>query len=189
MLGRDLSRAVGGGILLGSALFMPLGLYLQWAIPGDGPYEYFVTFFSLVLPLFALGIGYLISIPLGMRRVAITVAMTVFCLVQVWLYVPQISRRIGPWEELRRLLLKKAEEVQSFREERRIPSDRRLSHEEIELAETLLFTPAPTFTFPFPRRQVAVRIMRTVPPYVGVNYGKGRNCVFDLDTMWATYCD
>ncbi len=189
MSGGGLSWAAGLGLLLASASFIPLGLYLQWAVPGDGPYEYGVTALSLILPLLALVAGYFSSLASWVKRVVITVTLSVFCLVQVWLYVPQISRRIGPWKDLRGLLLAKAEEVQSFREERGIAPDRALSREEVALAQSSVFTPTPTFTFPFPRRQVTVRLMKAEPPYVGVDYGDGRTCVFDLTTMWATYCD
>ncbi len=189
MSGEGLTWAVGLGLLLASASFVPLGLYLQWAVPGDGPYEYGVTAVSLILPLLALCVRHHSSLASWMKRLVITVALSVFCLVQVWLYVPQLSRRIGPWEDLRGLLLAKADEVQSFREERGIAPDRVLSREEVALVQSSVFAPAPTFTFPFPRRQVRVRLMKAEPPYVGVDYGNGRNCVFDLNTMWATYCD
>jgi hypothetical protein len=32
-------------------------------------------------------------------------------------------------------------------------------------------------------------MMQTIPPYVGVSFGEGRNAVFDLTTMICTYSD
>jgi len=46
-----------------------------------------------------------------------------------------------------------------------------------------------TFTFPLVGRTVRIRLMQTYPPYVGVDYGDGRNCVFDLKSMRMTYVD
>lgn len=182
-------KVVAFGGLVGLGAFIPLGLYLQWAIPGDGPYEYGVTLLSLLLPLLAIGMRFIPLSSSSVRLAVISAAFSAFFLVQVWLYFPQLSRRVGPWKDLRELLLAKSQQVQLFLDEQGIARDRLLTRQEVASAQSALFDPAPTFYFPLPHRRVEVRIILAEPPYVGVSYGNGRNCVFDLSSMYATYCD
>jgi hypothetical protein len=70
----------------------------------------------------------------------------------------------------------------------RIPEHRQLTHEELQAIGSRLGT-GPTFTFPLVRRTVTLRWMVTYPPYVGVDYGAGRNVVFDLKSMRHIYAD
>jgi hypothetical protein len=173
------------GLLLGALIFVPIALCLQWAVPGDGPYEYAVTFGSVI----GLGVGMALAGRVGAKVVLHTSLLLLFVLTQVWLYVPRVSRNVGPWKPLRAELMSKSTEVEEFRRASGIPSDRVLTRHEVALLQEALFDPPPTFTFPFPRREVRIRILTAEPPYVGVDYGRGRNCVFDLRSMHATYCD
>jgi len=178
-----------GGLGAGVLLLAPLALYLQWALPGDGPYEYLVTLLSLPLLVLAAALLLLRRLPPGVRQLGVSAFLAFFVLLQLWIYVPQLSRRVGQWHELRRMLIRQSVHVEKALRQQNIRSDRPISRTEIALLERQLFTPQPTFRFEFPPREVTVRILLAVPPYVGVDYGGGRNCVFDLESMVATYCD
>jgi hypothetical protein len=177
------------GVALALALFAPVALYLQWALPGDGPYEYLVTALSLPLVVLSAALVLLRMIPCMARRLAITTCLCLFILVQVWVYVPQLSRRVGQWKELRTMLVHKSEEIEEALRQWGVSETRPLSRAELALLEERLFTPRPRFDFDLPPRAVTLRILSAVPPYVGVDYGEGRNCTFNLDSMVATYCD
>lgn len=103
--------------------------------------------------------------------------------------VPPIGRRVGPWAELRRLLVATSREVAEARAALDIPQDRQLTTDEMRQIEALVLNPAPEYTFPIIRRTVRLRLMRTSPPYVGVDFGGGRRAVFDLQTMVMIYAD
>jgi hypothetical protein len=103
--------------------------------------------------------------------------------------VPPIGRRVGPWAELRRLLVAKSREVAEARAALDIPRDRPLTADEMHRIEALVLNPAPEYTFPIIRRTVRLSLMRTSPPYVGVDFGGGRRAVFDLKTMGVIYAD
>lgn len=171
------------------AFLAPVALYLQWALPGDGPYEYFVTVLSLPLVILSAVLTLIRRTRTTATRVATATPMMFFIFLQVWIYTPQLSRGIGQWTDLRAMLVDKSREIEIARGEMGLPVDRPLSRNEIELLEERLLTPRPRFDFYFPSKSVTLRILSAVPPYVGVDYGEGRNCTFDLDSMVATYCD
>ena len=106
---------------------------------------------------------------------------------QVLLFVPEVSRTIGPWARLRDLLRQEERRVIEATQARGIPSRSPLDLATFESIRRDLARPS--FTFPLVRRTVHVRMMTTEPPYVGVDYGGGRNCIFDLHTMRVIYAD
>jgi hypothetical protein len=178
-----------GGFGAGVLFLAPLAMYLQWALPGDGPYEYLVTLLSLPLLFLAAALLLLRALPSGVRRFGVSAFLAFFVLLQLWVYVPQVSRRVGQWRNLRSMLVSQSVQVEAALRQQSIPTDRPISRSEIALVEQQLFTPRPTFRFDFPPKEVTIRILLAEPPYVGVDYGGGRNCVFDLESMVATYCD
>jgi len=171
------------------ALFAPVALYLQWAVPGDGPYEYLVTALSLPLVVLSVALVSLRKIPCTAKRLAMTIFLSLFILLQGWVYVPQVSRRVGQWKGLRTMLVDKSSEIENVLRQLGVPEGRPLSRDDLALLEQRLFTPQPRFDFYLPSRTVTLRLLAAVPPYVGVDYGEGRNCIFDLESMVATYCD
>jgi hypothetical protein len=177
------------GCAVAMVFFAPVALYLQWALPGDGPYEYFVTALSLPLVVLAAVLTLMRRLRTTSGRFTIATLLGFFTVLQVWVYTPQLSRKVGQWTDLRAMLLDKSSEIESARNEMGLPVDRPLSRNEVELLEERLFTPRPGFEFYFPSKAVTLRILSAEPPYVGVDYGEGRNCTFDLDSMVATYCD
>jgi hypothetical protein len=67
--------------------------------------------------------------------------------------------------------------------------DGRLTMSQYNDIQEKLFTPSPTFQFEGTRQPVRLRMMQTVPPYVGVDSGSGANAVFDPTTMVCIYSD
>lgn len=185
------------GLLVTVALFVPVGLFLQWALPVDIPYPYYELAFSLC----SLAFLTIVLLLLGRRRrvarrgAGQTGRLLVVCLLvllgltQVFIFVPQIGRRIGPWADLRSLLLQKAQEVEDARVELGIPANRYLTAQERERIEAMVFAAPEEFTFPLINKKVTLRMMSTEPPYVGVDYGSGRRVIFDLDSMTVIYAD
>jgi len=181
-------------ILLTVALFVPAGLYLQWALPEDGPYESVFSLSSVPILIVALVLLWTVRKARdGTTRRAGTVAATCllvfFALAQVFVWVPQISRRIGPWVELRSLLIRKSSEVEDARTQSGIPADRDLTGEEMTRIEAMVFEPPEKFVFPLLNKKVTLRMMSIRPPYVGIDYGGGRRVVLDLESMKAMYAD
>jgi hypothetical protein len=66
---------------------------------------------------------------------------------------------------------------------------RRLTDTEYDAVKSRLLTRQPTFASRGFREPLKIRMMQTIPPYVGVDFGEGRNAVFDLTTMICTYSD
>jgi hypothetical protein len=178
-------------------VFAPLGLFLQWFLPGDGPYELLVSLLSSPLLLIGVLVAYqsrststqslerggIVSKGLALFTLAL------FVEIQVFAYVPEVGRRVGPWDDLRGLLIEKAADVVREREALGLPADQPLSRLQVERIDAAALTPRPTFTFPLVHQTVKIRLMSGVYPYVGVDYGHGRNCIFDLKSMRATQCD
>ena len=171
-------------LLLGVSLFLPLFLYLQWWLPGDGPYE--------VLPLaIAFCAGGLASWRLRDAGPTIELlartTLVLAGLVGLQVLFPQVSRRVGPWVSLRRVLIQRSSEVANTAAALGIPPGKPIPRNLVGVNEERVAVPR--FYFPLVGREVRVRLMTTVPPYVGVDYGGGRNCVFDLGSMECTYAD
>jgi hypothetical protein len=174
-------------------VFIPVGVYLQWSVPRDA--------FPLVCMYPLIGVSILVVALIVWRKSRTAprmqwpmrvgaVCLLVFC--AFWLIatsIPPIGRRIGPWSELRRMLVEKSQEVVEARATLSVPANRQLTREEVGQIERMVFDPAPAYTFPIINQTVHVRMMSTVPPYVGVDFGSGRRAVFDLATMVVIYVD
>jgi hypothetical protein len=95
------------------------------------------------------------------------------------------SRHFGQWAQLKELLGRYSNLVAA---EAKGPEGR-LTPEQYRDIQARLLTPAPTFQFAGTQEPVRLRMMMTIPPYVGVDFGHGANAVFDLRTMWCIYSD
>jgi hypothetical protein len=109
--------------------------------------------------------------------------------VELVIFVPEVSRRIGSWAELRTILLEGQARVVAARQQLSIPEERPLTGAELSHVRAVLPSTLATFRFPIVGKTAAVRVMRTHPPYVGLDYGNGRNVVFDLHSMRMVYVD
>jgi hypothetical protein len=190
------SKTANGAVL--ALLFVlvaavPVGAYIQWCVPGDLPARACVYPPICIVLLAAAWIlrrkgraseerGWPLS-----AGAASLFALTIAVLVAT--YVPPISRRVGPWAELRNLLVAKSREVAEARVALGVPPDRQLTAGEMHQIEALVLNPVPEYTFPIIRRTVRLRLMCAMPPYVGVDFGGGRRAVFDLSTMVMIYAD
>lgn len=180
--------------LLSAIAFVPLGLYLQWCLPIDGPFELLLSLASLPLLMIALVLlNKLPVIPPGFRKPSLAplaVGLLVFfSLLQVSTLAPSITRRIGPWHELRSRLVLKSQEVRDARAQLGILENTSLTPEEWARIEETVFAIPEEFVFPILNKRVTLQMMSHVQPYIGLNYGGGRRVVFDLDTMWVIYAD
>ena len=181
-------------LLLTVILSLPVGLFLQWALPLDGPY-------ALCLSIFTVPILFLARIlprrerasarhdPKPLVQLLATCLLAFFCLLQVFILVPPISRRIGPWAELRSRLVLKSQAVQEARVQLGIPAGRSLTPKEMDQIEQMVFAVPEEFVFPLVNRRVVLTMMWPRPPYVGIDYGGGRRAVFNLNSMIAIYTD
>jgi hypothetical protein len=95
------------------------------------------------------------------------------------------SRHFGEWRELRAELARYSDKVAKAAPDR----TRLLTHAEYEAIKGRLFTSEPTFVSRAFREPLRIRMMQTYAPYVGVDFGAGRNAVFDLTIMICTYSD
>ena len=103
---------------------------------------------------------------------------------------PSVTRRIGPWHELRARLVQKSHEIDEARAQLGIPEQGTLSQVEIAQIEAAVFGAPEEFVFPIIGKRVTLKLMLHYQPYVGVRYGNGsRGVIFDLDTMQAIYAD
>jgi hypothetical protein len=174
--------------------YLPLGAYLQWAVPGDCPPPFTCAWPSLS--------GAVLVAALALRHkrrtvpgrgwpmhVAAACLFTLSALLLVTTSLPPIGRRIGPWAELRALLVYKSEQAAQARAALGIPQGRYLDAGEMDAIERMVLEPPVRYTFPIIGRTVQVRLMRAGPPYVGVDFGGGRRAVFDLATMAVIYAD
>jgi hypothetical protein len=173
-------------VLLGASLFLPVFLYLQWSLPRDGPYE--------VVPVAiagsaAVAAAWALQSAGPVVKVFARTTLVLASLVGAQVLFPQVSRRVGPWASLRRILMEQSSEVARAAAGVGVPPGKPIPREVIAEIEARLVVPRPRFSFPLVQRDVRVRIMMTIPPYVGVDYGEGRNCVFDLGSMKCTYAD
>lgn len=183
------------GALLGAVAFVPVGLYLQWALPIDGPGELFVSLLSVPLLLVALALlsrpVVVPSWPRRSRRTSLAIGILVFfALIQATIFFPSITRRIGPWHELRARLVQKSQEIDDARARFGVAESVKLTPEQIAQIEAAVFPTPEEFVFPIINRRVILKLMTYRRPYVGVRYGTGsRGVIFDLDTMLAIYAD
>jgi hypothetical protein len=95
------------------------------------------------------------------------------------------SRHFGEWRELKVLLHRYSDMV-----EKEVPDrNRSLTHVEHEAIKGRLFTSEPVFVSRGFLKPLEIRMMQGRAPYVGVDFGAGRNAVFDPTTMICTYSD
>jgi hypothetical protein len=93
-----------------------------------------------------------------------------------------VGRHFGEWGHLKLELARHAEMASGLAPHRGL-----LAHEEFEAIRARMPTPSLAFTsFSGP---VRIQMMAGGYPYVGVDYGAGRNAVFDPLTMVCTYAD
>lgn len=95
------------------------------------------------------------------------------------------SRHFGEWAQLKALIRDYSARVAKRAES----ADGRLTSAGYEALQQELLTPAPTFHFRGSRQPVRLRMMMTVWPYVGVDFGEGANAVFNPVTMVCIYSD
>jgi len=180
--------------LLAVVVFVPLGLYLQWRLPIDGPFELLLSCASFPLLIVALVLLGKVAVirprPRKPTFLPLAVGLLVFfALLQATIFFPAISRRIGPWHELRARLLFKSEAIRDAQAQLGIPENAALTQEQwTQIKESVFATPE-VFVFPILNKRVALKLMSSRPPYVGIDYGGGRRAVFDLVTMRVVYAD
>jgi hypothetical protein len=171
------------------AVFVPIGVYLQWSVPRDvGLCRCAYPLLSFPILAAALALYRRRGAQWPMRAAALSLFL-LFGLVLITLSLPPISRRVGPWAPLRGLLVAKSRQVTQARAELAIPEGRDLTSAEMRQIEGIVLEPPPTYTFPIIGQTVQVRMMSLAPPYVGLDFGGGRRAVFDLATMVILYAD
>jgi len=180
--------------LLAAVAFVPLGLTLQWCLPIDGPGELILSCASaplLIVALVLLGKAAVVRPrPRKPTFLPLAVGLLVFFgLIQATIWVPSISRRIGPWHELRSHLVRKSQQVRDARAQLGIAEDGSPTPEQWTAIEQAVFATPEEFVFPLVNKRVTLKRMSSLPPYVGIDYGDGRRAVFDLATMWVMYAD
>ena len=187
-------------VILGLALLVflvtliPVSVYLQWFAPRDFVPARVCIYPSACIVLLAAAWTLLLKgrteAERGWpRRVGAAGLFALSIVVLVTTSVPPIGRRVGPWADLRSLLVAKSHEVADARKALGILPGRQLTADEMGQIETLVFDPVPEYTFPIIRRTVHLRLIAAHPPYVGVDFGGGRRVLFDLRTMVILYAD
>jgi hypothetical protein len=162
--------------------------------PGDAPVAEVLLIFSVVLALVCLlsGMGALVACKVfrlraAFRRISMApllLAALPMCLV-LYSGGSILGRRFGEWRDLHALLTDYSRRVSALTPDK----SRLLTEAEYRAIDATLLTPRPTFSSRGFEKPVQIRMMQTYPPFVGVDFGKGRNAVFDLLTMSCTYSD
>jgi hypothetical protein len=176
-------------VVIGTAFFTPVGLFLQWWLPQDGPAELFVFALSVPLLLASASLYLLAFKSLRKTKFASFALLSFFIWIQIFTFVPQISRRIGPWKDLRGILKQSVSEATRARDRLGLPANRPLTADEMKLLTGYVRFSRPEYVFPFLKKRVKVRWISSAYPYLGLNYGEGRNCLFDLESMHCIYAD
>src|SRR5207248_845713 len=153
--------------------------------PGDAPVAEVLLIFSVVLTLVCLllGMGALVAskvfrLRAAFRRFSMAVLFLAALPMCFVLYSGGsiLGRRFGEWRELHVLLTEYSRKVSTL-----VPDKSRLLTEgEYRALDVMLLTPRPTFRSRGFEEPLRIRMMQTYPPFVGVDFGKGRNAVFDL---------
>lgn len=171
-----------------------LGTLDGWGVvyfPGDAPWADVLLLFSeIVILITALlwAVGFAVRRLLRLRRAwerALAAPLLAAFVSAVLAGGAISSRHFGEWRELRDLLRQHSDRVASEAPDR----SRLLTHAEYNAIKGRILTPEPTFVSRGFRQPLKIRMMQTYPPYVGVDFGAGRNAVFDLATMICTYSD
>jgi len=180
-------------LLLTLVVFVPIGVYLQWFVPRDFPLCVCIyPSISASILVIALIVWHRSRTAPRMQwpmRVGAVCLFVLCALLLIVTSIPPISRRIGPWTELRGVLVEKSREVVEAKAALSIPAYRHLTPDEMDEIERMVFESVPTYTFPIINRTAYVRMMSRAPPYVGVDFQDGRRAVFDLATMVVIYAD
>jgi hypothetical protein len=95
------------------------------------------------------------------------------------------GRHWGEWGRLKATLQANEARIRAFSSR----DDEVLSEEEYARAKAWLLAQPVTFQFKTESEPVRIHMRRTVPPYLGVDFGQGQNAVFDPVTMICIYSD
>jgi hypothetical protein len=101
--------------------------------------------------------------------------------------LPEVSRTIGPWATIRTALYEEADRFQRTAIESGVELSTEMSDD--DWARVKARFQVRKIRWPGRSDEVQLRPMSSVYPYVGIDYGKGRNCTFELPSMRSTYCD
>ena len=160
--------------------------------PGDAPDAEVLGLLGgviLVLALVFTGAAVLLtSRHPRVRRLALVVlaAPGLVGMLAVGFFVKEVgARHFGEWAELKALLQHYSAQVS----QRVRTADGYLPPDEYRAVQESLLTPAPTFQFRGTSEPVQLRMMMSVWPYVGVDFGHGANAVFNPTTMVCIYSD
>jgi hypothetical protein len=119
----------------------------------------------------------------GGKTVAVLLALSVLSLSPVLAHVGR--RHFGEWRQLKSMIRQgEAKVLELVQREGGM-----LSREEVQLARAWFLEHPVYFKFEDLPQPVQVRVMSSLPPYVGVDFGGGNNALFDPDTMICTFSD
>ncbi|RKH49734.1 hypothetical protein D7Y23_15790 [Corallococcus sp. AB050B] len=118
------------------------------------------------------------------RWVMLPLSLLSFLLL-VPVFVQIAGRHWGEWAHLKALLQDNEARVRAFSSR----ADGALSEEEYARAKAWLEQQSATFRFTSEPEPVRIHMRRTVPPYLGVDFGQGQNAVFEPVTMFCIYSD
>ncbi|WP_147445492.1 hypothetical protein [Corallococcus aberystwythensis] len=93
------------------------------------------------------------------------------------------GRHWGEWSRLKTVLQDNEARVRALSSR----TDGSLTEEEFARAKAWFLEEPVTFRFETEPEPVRLRLLRSVPPYVGVDFGQGRNAMFDPVTMRCVY--
>ncbi len=96
-----------------------------------------------------------------------------------------LRRNVGEWAELKQLLRDNENRVEQVVGH----EGGALSPADVEKMKTWFQEHPATFKFKAMSDPVQIRLLSNVPPYVGVDFGGGRNAVFDTTTMRCLSAD
>lgn len=159
--------------------------------PGDPPVaDTLVEIYIVATALYLVGLGLSVQLSLWMRRGrALIVATIIACIISTMAMLPALTRvagrQFGDWAELKRLLSENQRHALVLTRR----SGGRLSEAEYELAKTWFIEHPIMFRFSETEKIVKIRMMTPLPPYVGVDFGDGRNAIFNVHTMICDYAD
>ncbi|WP_147446606.1 hypothetical protein [Corallococcus sp. CA047B] len=112
--------------------------------------------------------------------------LTVLSLLALSPTVAQVGgRHFGEWRRLKSLLRENEARVQQMIGR----TEGSLSEEESALVRAWFLEHPVSLRFESEPEPVRIRLMHSTPPYVGVDFGRGRNAVFDPVTMLCLYSD
>ena len=149
-------------LLLTLVVFVPIGVHLQWFVPRDFPLCVCIyPSISASILVIALIVWHRSRTAPRMQwpmRVGAVCLFVLCALLLVVTSIPPISRRVGPWKELRGILVEKSQEVVEVKAALSIPASRQLTRQEMDQIESIAFDPVPTYTFPIINQTVHVRM-------------------------------